>query len=157
MSIITQTIFILLAIVGSSTEPADLCDLVDPKTGTPTMCEAHPEGAPRYDEVACCDDALCFERDARGCLDGEQPYYCELGDVGATGIVSCYFEVPSYCELFACSQAPAGYQAMPEANGMCCNAGICWTLWDANDCELQDIYWCYSGVTNEDGTVTCFD
>jgi len=155
MSIITQTIFTLFAIVGPSTGLIDLCDVVHPDTGTPTLCEAHPEGAPRYDDVVCCDDAVCFEQDTRGCLDGEQPYYCELGDVSTTGVVSCYFEVPSYCDVFPC--AP-GYQTQPEGAFMCCNGGVCWTIYPSSgDCELDDIYWCDDGVSNEDGTVTCFD
>ena len=40
---------------------------------------------------------------------------------------------------------------------MCCNQGVCWHLWDDDDCELADVYWCSEGVTNIDGTVTCFD
>jgi hypothetical protein len=69
--------------------------------------------------------------------------------------VSCYFEVPDYCDVFPC--AP-GFQTWPQANLMCCHAGDCWNHDDgANDCEVEDVYWCGDGVTNQDGTVTCFD
>lgn len=157
MSIITQAIFTLFAIAGSPWQAPDLCDAVHPKTGTPTRCEAHPEGAPVYDGVVCCNGEVCFEQDSRGCLEDEQPYFCELGDVGVAGLVTCYFEVPSYCDVYPCEQAPPTVQTVPQSNGMCCNAGICWTIWNASECELQDIYWCDDGVSNEDGTVTCFD
>ncbi|PRQ06050.1 hypothetical protein [Enhygromyxa salina] len=73
----------------------------------------------------------------------------------ATGEVSCYFEVPDFCEVFPCKP---GFQAQPQANFMCCYEGICWnTYTGSNDCEIQDIYWCNDGVTNQDGTVTCLD
>jgi len=63
--------------------------------------------------------------------------------------------VPSYCDVFPCEP---GYQAQPESNMMRCHAGVCWTVYsNTNDCELDDLYWCSDGVTNEDGTVTCFD
>ena len=69
--------------------------------------------------------------------------------------MSCYFEVPDECDLFPCEP---GFSPFPQANDMCCYEGICWHTWPgANDCEPWDVYWCYHGVTNQDGTVTCFD
>jgi len=134
----------------------DVCDVVDPTTGSPSLCEPHPEGAPVYEDVVCCDAQLCYEPTERGCLKGESPYYCERGAVGASGVVTCFFEVPSYCDVFPCEPT---IQAQPQESLICCNAGICWNIYDdeANDCELDDIYWCNDGVTNSDGTVTCFD
>ena len=133
----------------------NVCDVVNPTTGTPSLCEPHPEGAPVYDNAVCCDSELCYEPAERGCLEDESPYYCERGDVGASGVVTCYFEVPSYCEVFPCEP---GIQAPPLDNPMCCHGGICWNIFgDSYDCEIQDIYWCDDGVTNSDGTVTCFD
>jgi hypothetical protein len=69
--------------------------------------------------------------------------------------VSCYFEVPDYCDVFPCDP---GFQTWPQANGMSCYDGISSnTDSGSNDCEISDIYWCSDGVTNQDGTVTCFD
>jgi hypothetical protein len=71
--------------------------------------------------------------------------------------VSCYFEVPDYCDVFACEPKP-GFQPQPAEAAICCNQGVCWpTTSGANDCELQDIVWCDSAVSNADGTVTCLD
>ncbi|PRP95032.1 hypothetical protein ENSA5_40300 [Enhygromyxa salina] len=156
MSISTQVLLTLFATLTPTTGgPSDLCDIVYTDTGKPIFCEPHQEGAPRYDGTVCCDERMCFESPEGYCLADEKPFYCELGEVRSTGEVSCYFEVPDYCDVFPC--AP-GFQAQPQANHICCHEGICWsTFGDSNDCELQDIYWCYDGVTNEDGTVTCFD
>ena len=134
----------------------DLCGIVHPDTGTPLRCSPHPEGAPLYDGTVCCNDTTCFESEGGPCFDGEVLYSCELGKVSASKEVTCFFEVPTYCEVFPCDP---GYQTQPQANGMCCVNGICWNIYDDDpgSCEVQDIYWCDDGVTNLDGTVTCFD
>jgi hypothetical protein len=156
MTITTQVLLALFATLTPTTgELRDLCDIVYSDTGRPVLCEPHREGAPRYDGTVCCDTQTCYEAPEGYCLDDEKPFYCALGEADTTGEVSCYFEVPDYCDVFPC--AP-GFQALPQANFMCCHAGICWTTYpSSNDCEIPDIYWCDDGVTNEDGTVTCFD
>lgn len=155
MTIIT-IITLLATLTAPSGTPSDLCDVVYPDTGRPVWCEPHPDGAPRLDSQVCCDAAGCVAPlTGGGCSQGRTPYHCELGQVWADGEVSCYFEVPDYCDVFPC--AP-GFQTWPQEVGMCCYEGVCWTTWpSSNDCEPQDIYWCNDGVTNMDGTVTCFD
>jgi hypothetical protein len=138
----------------TSGEPSDLCDVVYTDTGRPILCEPHRDGAPVYDDTVCCDGRSCVGAQDGSCSVGE-PFYCELGEKWATGKVSCYFEVPELCEVFPCKP---GFQSQPQANLMCCHGGICWNIDDdSNDCEIQDIYWCDDGVTNQDGTMTCFD
>lgn len=156
MSITTQVLLTIFATLTPPTENvSDLCDIVHPDTGRPVYCEPHPDGAPLFDGLVCCEDQTCFDGRDGDCLTAEEPYYCELGLIHASSEVTCYFEVPSFCEVFPCDP---GYQAVPQANIMCCNNGICWNTYsDLNDCELADIYWCSDGVTNNDGTVTCFD
>ena len=141
--------------LGGSGDLVELCDLVDPDTGVPIRCAPRGSDVPVYDAPVCCDAATCYVADADPCPDSLQAYYCELGEVFASWEVACYFEVPDYCDLHPC--AP-GYQSQPQAFGMCCNAGVCWPYdLTSNDCELADIAWCYDGVCNDDGTVTCFD
>jgi hypothetical protein len=154
MTIITL-ITLFATLTATSGQPSDLCDIVYADTGRPIFCEAHRDGAPRWDAAVCCNDTGC-EASVRGsCLKDRKSYYCELGEVRADGKVSCYFEVPDYCDVFPC--AP-GFQTWPQANSMCCYEGVCWNIFGDNlDCEVQDIYWCDDGVTNQDGTVTCFD
>ena len=156
MSIITSLLLTLFAtLTPTSGDLSDLCDIVHPDTGTPLRCSPQPEGAPLYGGTVCCDDTTCFESEGGPCLDGEVLYSCELGKVSASKEVACFFEVPTYCEVFPCDP---GYQTQPQANPICCNNGVCWNIFgDGYDCEFNDIYWCDDGVTNQDGTVTCFD
>jgi hypothetical protein len=154
MTIIT-IITLFATLTTPSEKPSDLCDIVYADTGRPVWCEPHRDGAPRLDDMVCCDAAGCIAAHSGGCAQGRTAYHCELGQVWADGDVSCYFEVPDYCDVFPC--AP-GFQTWPQANPMCCSEGVCWnTNVFGNDCEPQDIYWCSDGVTNSDGTVTCFD
>jgi hypothetical protein len=155
MSIITL-ITIFATLTATSGQPSDLCDIVYTDTGRPIFCDAHPDGAPRWDKAVCCNDAGCIASRSGTCSTGRKAYYCELGELWASGEVSCYFVVPDYCDVFPC--AP-GFQTWPQANDMCCPPGQdCWnTDIGANDCEIDDLYWCNDGVTNSDGTVTCFD
>lgn len=156
MTITTKVLLSVFASLSSTAgAPLDLCDVVYRDTGKPIICEPHREGAPLYDSTVCCEGQICVPAGEADCDGDSMPFYCELGEVQASGEVSCYFEVPDYCDLFTC--AP-GFQQLPQSFPMCCNEGICWTVTgEANDCELPDIYFCHDGVTNEDGTVTCFD
>jgi len=132
----------------------DLCEVVHTATGVPTICEVHKVGAPIYDGNVCCSDGACSAAQASACRIG-QLYYCELGAETSSGGVVCYFEVPNYCDVFACEFAPT---PDPQEGSMCCSQGICWDFnINTNDCELGDIFWCGDGATNADGTVSCFD
>lgn len=151
------TIKLLLSITTATTpttnDVSDVCDVVYRDTGTPLICKLHPEGAPVYDGEVCCTGTSCVP--ASSTCEESSLYRCELGEQRADGEVDCYVEVPNYCDVFPCGP---GFQAQPLAEAMCCSQGICWpTSAGANDCELQDIYWCDSGVSNPDGTVTCLD
>ncbi|PRP93141.1 hypothetical protein ENSA5_44800 [Enhygromyxa salina] len=131
---------------------ADLCDIVDTATGVPLRCEPRSDGAPVYDGDVCCDESSCVA--ASSSCRGDS-YYCYLGEARADGAVSCYFEVPDYCEMFSC---PLSFESLPLEEPMCCYEGVCWPhVLGSNDCELDDIYWCWSGQSNPDGTVSCFD
>ena len=152
---ITTLITFFATLTATPGQPSDLCDIVYPDTSRPIFCEPHPDGAPRYNATACCNDTECVTPRAGKCSTGRKAYFCELGEAWSDGVVSCYFEVPEYCDVFPCA---LGFQTWPQANYMCCHAGNCWnSLPTSNDCEPQDIFWCDNGVTNSDGTVTCFD
>jgi Tfp pilus assembly protein PilW len=154
------TIKLLLSFI-TTTSPTtadirDLCDIVDRETGIPLRCELHREGAPVFNGNVCCSATSCVP--ASSTCTAASLYFCELGEQHADGRVSCYVEVPSYCEVFACPSAPGGFQPQPIETAMCCSQGICWhTVSGSADCEFDDIYYCGSGVTNADGTVTCLD
>lgn len=155
MTIIT-IITLFGTLTGTSGQLTDLCDITNPDTDTPILCEPHPDGAPVWDATVCCNDKDCVQPDALGACAGErQAYFCDRGELMTDDTVSCYFEVPNYCDVYPCSP---GYGGWPQGNMMCCYEGICWNIWHgSNDCERSDIHWCNDGVTNNDGTVTCFD
>ena len=143
----------ITTIVPAMTGANDLCGVVDRVTGTPTICEPHKQGAPIYDAEVCCAGSTCYPAGG-GCQGGEVLYYCSLGEVTPTGEVACYFEVPEYCDVFPCQPTVAP----PPLNiPICCNQGVCWEHVFPNDCEVNDIKWCSSGVSNSDGTITCLD
>jgi hypothetical protein len=155
MNIATQLLITTLITSPASTGVRDLCEVVHRETGVPTICQPHKQGAPVYDAEVCCAGGSCFAATGSACQAGEVLYYCGLGHDLVAGETACYFEVPSYCDLFACDRS---YSPTPQEGTICCNQGICWEYQvGTNGCEIGDIYWCGDGITNPDGTVTCLD
>ena len=153
-----MTLITIITLFGtlSGTGLPNVCDSTNPDTGTPILCDPYHAEAPVWDDTVCCDNNNCTVPNALGqCPADRKARYCEFGEQWADNSVSCYFVVPNVCDVFPCEP---GFNPWPEQNTMCCYEGICWHLWaDDNDCEVWDIYWCSDGVTNQDGTVTCFD
>jgi hypothetical protein len=150
---------ILLAHLASFTAP-DLCDVVNPKTGAPTICIPHADGAPVYNRDVCCSDGSCIPMTTGGsCVTEQERFYCELGEVDALGSVRCYFEVPHYCDVYECSNDDElEIDVWPQEATLCCVNGIC-TLFvpEQGNCDPQDVLICDNVVTNQDGTVECLD
>ncbi|NJK31082.1 MAG: hypothetical protein HC927_00970 [Deltaproteobacteria bacterium] len=146
------TIILQLALLFSApTDVApDACSVTHRQSGYPTICEPHPFGAPVYAQTICCAGGTCFPS-AGGCQDGEQLFGCELGDVDETGRAHCYFEVPEYCDVHTCPPGEGGW-----ATYLCCMGDVCELQPGWAEC-MGKILWCYNGVSNDDGTVTCLD
>jgi hypothetical protein len=143
---------VLLTYFASLSAP-DLCDVVNPQTGTPTICTPHEDGAPVYDAEVCCSNSACMATAATSsCGANQKRFYCELGEVNAINIVSCYFEVPNYCDVFPCELQIGGG---PQEQKICCEYGICTPY--SGVCEANNVYHCNSVQNNGDGTVTCLD
>ncbi|KIG18203.1 hypothetical protein DB30_01707 [Enhygromyxa salina] len=120
--------------------------------GYPLYCELTGPDAPWWDDEVCCSGAKCVEVGTAGCPDDLQKYSCRHAEIDTRGQVTCLFEVPSYCDDHSC---PAGFQPQPQSMVICCYAEGCF---DSTDIYCYgDAYWCDSGVSNLDGTVTCFD
>lgn len=155
MYIASQILIATLTTTPATDGVRDVCDIVDRRTGTPTICKPYKQGAPVFDANVCCAGSTCFPSTSGQCQSGESLCYCGLGEQKPTGEVVCYFEVPNYCDVHPCgtSVTPA-----PQEGSICCNEGICWEdQTGSNNCEVDDIYWCSNGVSNPDGTITCFD
>jgi hypothetical protein len=153
MNTATQLLIAILMTTPATDGVRDLCDVVHRLTGAPTICKPHKEGAPVYDANVCCAGGTCFATSG-SCQDGEVLYYCGLGKPLPRKEVECYFEVPNYCDVHACMSS---LTPPPQEIPICCSQGLCWESTSAKDCELNDIYWCSSGVSNPDGTITCLD
>ena len=119
--------------------------------------------APILDAEVCCNidagAASCWLPDSRAeCTAGTQ-WHCKYGEEAASGIV-CYRPYPDACDLGYCDQT---VEAPPDVQEdlLCCNPGACQEIAPANmmDCEGLGgtISWCHDGMSNADGTVTCFD
>jgi hypothetical protein len=131
----------------------DLCDVVQPESGTPTICIPHADDAPVYNAEVCCNKDVCTKTTVGStCGANQKRFYCELGQVDALNIVSCYFEVPNYCDVFPC-ELEVGI--LPQEEPICCENGICtpFTLL----CDSANVYNCESVQNNGNGTVTCLD
>jgi hypothetical protein len=144
---------ILLTHLATLASP-DLCDVVNTSTGTPTICIPHEEGAPVYNADVCCIDSRCVKPIRGKCLTGQTRFYCELGEVNSAGVVSCYFEVPNYCDLFTCQLDIGG---APQAGKICCEFGICTPYGGGGTCDAANVYHCNSIKDNGNGTVECLD
>lgn len=126
-------------------------------------CEWSGPNVPMLDHEVCCqfdaDGAACALPDERGGCAAGSPYYCEHGEVFGTGVV-CYQTFKDACELGWCVDMPE-LPPPVQAHMMCCNDGACQevSVQELVDCFDNEgtILHCDDGVSNADGTVTCFD
>ena len=145
---------ILLTAFTSLTSP-DLCDVVHAGTDAPLYCKPHADGAPVYDRDVCCSNGKCVPTTGGKCVTGQQRFYCELGEVDALNLISCYFEVPNYCEVYTCD---LDIGIGPQYGTICCENGICTPyIGSAGTCDAANVYQCESIHDNGDGTVECLD
>ena len=128
-------------------------------------CEWTGPDAPVWDDDVCCevDDsgATCTSNTSRdgSCSVGSR-YSCEYGEQVSTGEVVCYQPLPSMCDAGLCVEAPA---VTPPTVALipfilCCgpNGACVWAGYSAGACEGEILY-CFWGMSNEDGTVDCFE
>jgi hypothetical protein len=147
------TLFTLALIAIPLTADAEYRDLC---TSVPSACEYTPATVPKLLADVCYNptsNAIRVKGTAP-CPTGSRAFTVIYGEVvdPQTGDVSAYAPLDDACAAGLCS----GFVSHddPQANPMCCeNGGPCWP---GGDC-CGVIYWCHDGVTNEDGTITCFN
>ncbi len=149
---------IALALVGSQDAHAtiyrDLC------TSVPTECEYTGPDAPVLAENVCWSRSTSTATLMTGatCPTGSWPYAVKYGVVDPlSGIVTSFVPLDNACSRPGLCQP--GNLAPPNTTtgAMCCVEGICWPLAGTNGCEGGELLLCLNGVSNDDGTVTCFD
>lgn len=126
-------------------------------------CKWTGPDAPVFAGEVCCtvdeDGAACSLPSSEGrCWTGSK-WYCEHAVVDSAGGVVCYQPFPSACGAGHCVSAP---ELPPDAQAslICCNGGACVPLalgeqWDCEDFG-GTVLACHYGVSNTDGTVTCY-
>lgn len=131
----------------------------------PRYCEPSGPDVPRLDEELCCeideaaDAAVCDLPDLLGrCVTGER-FYCEFGEVTEDG-AGCYQPYVDACDLDLCLSYSGPPPENADAELLCCTTQGCEPLsadmaWVCADVGGY-VALCLDGVTNEDGTVTCF-
>lgn len=137
----------------------DRCRELGPD-GYPAYCDAIGErDAPFWGEAACCVESRCVELGAAGCPSGTQEYTCQYAEPDGQGNLTCLYLVPYYCEENPCpsNNDDLDFAAPPQiqAHLICCYDGGCYDT-QGGICGGAE-YICFNGVSNEDGTVTCFD
>lgn len=168
-------ITILITIIASSLISAapNLCDdarlnaagePITDSTGRTLSryCEWSGPDVPLLEANLCCsldDAAACELANSRGyCTTGAR-VWCEFGEVdSSSGAVTCYQVFPDACDAGYCVQAPPGAQQGTPPPLLCCGPGGCVpiTMADVDDCA-GEFLGCLWGMSNDDGTVECFD
>jgi hypothetical protein len=127
----------------------------------PRYCQWTGPKAPVLNRDVCCDihdgvAACVLPTSAGRCSIGSR-YYCKYGEASGAGVV-CYKPFPDACGLGFCVQPP---EVPPPVQALiaCCSAGgACVEIDPWGDLECGGtIIGCLDGVSNEDGTITCFN
>ncbi|GEM_PF-2126855 len=145
---------------GDSERLPHQCDVLD-DFGHSKYCEpTGPDLAPWWDAEVCCDDADCVEPGSEGCGD-KSSVYCEFAELYGDGGVSCVVEVPTYCDTYGCTEEQSESGGMSYAPTPAEDWILCCYGWD--NCYHTsglcggDLLYCYSAVSNQDGTTSCLD
>lgn len=148
----------LLLVPSVAQAAPDLCDSV------PSECEYTGPNAPLLEEAVCYDRNATPTVTLKGigaCATGSTEYFVQHGEVVSptTGEVTGYVPLDWACDTpgLCDSNPPAG----TESEAICCEnggGGDCWPATEVLCNSPGDILvMCEDGVTNQDGTVTCFE
>lgn len=114
------------------------------------------------DSDICCvldqNSAACTLPDSNGRCSIGVKRYCEYGQANSAGVV-CYQPFQDACAAGFCVKMPE-LPPPTQADLACCNPGGCVPIATDQQDECEEsgtITWCFDGVSNADGTVTCFD
>lgn len=149
-------IVLVLGLAGSHAHATTFNDLC---SSVPSACEYTGPTAPVLALNVCWSRTTTTARLMTGatCATGSWPYSVKYGVVDPlTGIVTGFVPLDDACSRPGlCSP---GYLAPPStwSAPMCCVDGVCWP-WVGGTACAGEILACNEGVTNEDGTVECFD
>lgn len=122
-------------------------------SSVPKACTYTGPEAPVLRANVCWNGSSARLKTTSPCPSGSWPYYVGFGEIIDTqGTIAAYVPLDWACSnpgICVAGPVPDGATEEP----LCCN-GSCVPL--ANGCDGA-ILLCENGVTNDDGTVTCFE
>jgi hypothetical protein len=153
-----------LALIPASLQASSYRDLC---LSAPGACESILDTlAPPLNAVVCYSSKGSITlKGASECPSGSWAYYLESGEVTdpLTNTVAAYLPLESACnkpDLCLDGPPPPDAQEMPicctSPSGTSGSGDETCVNWDGGTCD-GSIWFCIDGVTNNDGTVTCFD
>ena len=128
-------------------------------TSVPAACTYTGPDAPYLKADACYGSATGIRLMSGGaCPTGSWPYFVDAGEVvdPITGEVAAYIPLDDACErpgLCVEGPPPPGTQEEP----ICCDQDYVCTSASGPCGAGYSVWFCHDGVSNDDGTVTCFD
>lgn len=131
--------------------------------GYPASCE--PTGREHvwwWADDLCCDATGCAALSGTECPVDTTREYCQYARFDTFGQAVCQFIVPEYCDYNECpsmASIPADapeFTFAPQEHAICCFAEVGCYSPEGGPCG-GFLWWCDDGVSEADGTMTCFD
>ena len=152
--------FVLVIVVGmvgshpaSATTYRDLCGSV------PSACEYTGPDAPVLAVAVCWARTTSTTTLMTGatCPTGSWPYFAKYGVVDPFTLqVNAYQPLDDACSRPGLCQPSIQAPTTTTTGVICCFGGTCYPAYD-DQCYGGELLFCLDGVSNEDGTVTCFE
>lgn len=148
---------VLLGLAGSqdahATTYREMC------TSVPDECEYSGPDAPVLASNVCWSrtTSQAVLMSGATCPSGSWPYFVKYGVVDPlTQVVTGLVPLDYVCSRPGLCTPGSFAPPNTTTEVACCIAGACWPIEEAFPCE-GEVLLCLEGVTNEDGTITCFD
>lgn len=145
-----------LAPAAASATYRDLCASV------PAACEYTGPDAPALGADVCWSTSTGVRLKGTGaCPSGAWPYYLAYGEIvdPVTGAIAAYVPLDWACSHPGiCEEGDPPTSSDPQEQTLCCEFGFCVPVTEV-PCDSQNsiLVFCFDGVTNTDGSVTCFE
>lgn len=145
-----------LAPRAASATYRDLCASV------PAACEyTGPDAAVLGADVCYSSTGGVTLKGSGACPTGAWPYYLDYGEIvdPLTGEVAAYIPLDWACSHSGiCEEGDPPVGSDPQEAPICCEFGFCVPAEEVLcDSENSLLVFCYDGVTESDGSVTCFE
>ncbi len=144
---------LLASSIANATPYRDLCGSV------PSACEYTGPEAPLLEAVVCWSRSTSTTRLRTGesCPTGAWPYLVKYGFVDPLTLdVTGYLPLDDACSRPGLCQPGILAPNTTTIDVICCLYGSCWPA-EGDFCYGGELLFCLDGVSNEDGTVTCFE